>query len=482
MRERPLETWRRTLLDSFDWRLIGAGKLWYAKARTGVLTWEPKGARRSRRQSVESVPAFRRDLPEGEVWKTVGEALGIRRLLARLELVEKRRRLDLLDAEEKVVARLAIVQASAQDPDTGRAVGVAPWVEVESLRGYPDGDRATELLIEELDLEQLDADGFEQGLKALGLKAGVDPSKPTAELEPDDDARHATTDALIDLFGILRANEPGTRADLDIEFLHDFRVALRRTRSVLSDFGPLFVPEALERWKEELRWLGGVTGPTRDLDVLLHNWSSLVGDLDADTRERLEPLYTVAKARREAAFVELRRALDSDRYARIVDGWPRFLAALKETPPTAGELEEVVGRRLWRRFKRVRKAGSALVPDSPAEDFHRVRIHGKKLRYILEVYKSLWGASEVKSAVKALKRFQDHLGDFNDAEVHAGLVRELAENSRLEPRVVLAAGELIELLRRRADDERQRFFEFFGSFVADENRTRYRRLSGKGKV
>ena len=38
----------------------------------------------------------------------------------------------------------------------------------------------------------------------------------------------------------LRINEDGVRKDLDSEFLHDFRVAVRRTRSALSQIKGVF--------------------------------------------------------------------------------------------------------------------------------------------------------------------------------------------------------------------------------------------------
>ena len=46
------------------------------------------------------------------------------------------------------------------------------------------------------------------------------------------------------LLGILLANEPGLRANLDTEFLHDFRVAVRRTRALLGQIKQVFPPDA----------------------------------------------------------------------------------------------------------------------------------------------------------------------------------------------------------------------------------------------
>ena len=65
----------------------------------------------------------------------------------------------------------------------------------------------------------------------------------------------------------MRATLPGTIADVDSEFLHDFRVAVRRTRSLQRQLEPVFPPEPLAHFRSEFRWLQQATGPVRDLDV-----------------------------------------------------------------------------------------------------------------------------------------------------------------------------------------------------------------------
>ena len=59
------------------------------------------------------------------------------------------------------------------------------------------------------------------------------------------------------------------REQLDTEFLHDFRVALRRTRSLLGQIRDVFPAAAVEHFSSEFSWIGRLTGPPRDLDVLL---------------------------------------------------------------------------------------------------------------------------------------------------------------------------------------------------------------------
>lgn len=69
------------------------------------------------------------------------------------------------------------------------------------------------------------------------------------------------------LVGILEANEPGLRARLDTEFLHDFRVT-RRTRSLLGQIRRVFPAGEVEHFAAEFSRIGRLTGPPRDVDVL----------------------------------------------------------------------------------------------------------------------------------------------------------------------------------------------------------------------
>jgi len=73
------------------------------------------------------------------------------------------------------------------------------------------------------------------------------------------------------------------------------------------------------------------------------------------------------------------------------------------------------------------KAGGAIDGETPAERLHDVRILGKKLRYLLEFFRSLYAEEEIDIAIKELKRLQDNLGDFNDYEVQGAAMGRFAE-------------------------------------------------------
>ena len=479
VRERPSEVWRRTLLETFDWRLWDAGRLWMQSGRTGVLVWEGADERRASRAQLSHAPAFAEDLPDQEPWPSLATRIEPRRLLEWAELVERRRRLDVLDAEDKTVARLAIVEATVASPGDDEPRELPTWIEVEELRGYPHGSEIRALLVESDEFEPLETDGFALALAELEIAPGVDPSRLELDVPRLASARVATVDTLEALFDVVLVNEPGVREDTDIEFLHDLRVAVRRSRSLLSDLGHVFEADLIQPWIEELRWLGGASGSLRDLDVLLHGWGALTARIEDS--DRLTELREAAEARRAIAREALVAALDSARFTQLAERWPAFLREQRQAlEPRVSTIEAEVHRRLWRRFRRVLKRGRALNRNSEAESFHRVRIQAKKLRYLLELHRPVWPKQEVRAATKLLKRVQDRLGEFNDAEVQAALLRDLAVEGRLSSVGLLAAGELVDSLRSKSAAERERFFEVFAEFAGDESLARFARLAGRG--
>src|SRR5581483_1218796 len=75
--------------------------------------------------------------------------------------------------------------------------------------------------------------------------------------------------------------DPGVRLGGEVEDLHRFRVATRRGRALIRASRPL-VGDRLEPLAGELRWLGSLLGPVRDLDVLIGHLRSLQSALGTD--------------------------------------------------------------------------------------------------------------------------------------------------------------------------------------------------------
>ena len=128
----------------------------------------------------------------------------------------------------------------------------------------------------------------------------------------------------------------------------------------------------------------------------------------------------------------------------------------------------------------MRKRGDELGEIPPAEALHRLRIDAKKLRYLLEFFRSLYHGEGIELLVQDLKKFQDTLGGINDLQVQRERLREFARDLAAEGEVdaVLAMGRLMSALGQRQDELRHAFARAFCEFAGSDNRDRYASLFG----
>ena len=334
----------------------------------------------------------------------------------------------------------------------------------------------------ELGLEPVEEPELERSLGAVGRRAGD--SKVAIELDPAMPAAEAAKLIHRTLLEAIRRNESGTRQDLDSELLHDFRVAVRRTRSALSQIKGVYPRADLATFKPELRWLGGLTGPTRDLDVFRLKMDDYQAELPAVARQDVEPLKQHLRSEQRRAQRRMARALGSDRYRRLIDAWDRFLsepADLEIAANAARPVGEVASERLGRAYRRVIEKGQSIDDQASAVALHELRIECKKLRYLMEFFRSLFDADRIGRLIQELKRLQDNLGDFNDFEVQRASLRSFADDLRrgyVPAAASMAMGRLMEHLEAGQARERQQFLQRFADFAHPANQRPAREVFG----
>ncbi|MEC3911316.1 CHAD domain-containing protein [Sphingobium sp. CR2-8] len=199
------------------------------------------------------------------------------------------------------------------------------------------------------------------------------------------------------------------------EALHQARVAIRRLRTALTLFKPLLRTEDVARFQDELRWLAGIMGDARDLDVLA------VRVTDAAQRQALEAAHGVARDRVMQWLASARvRMLLIDLAEWLADGAGLLPSADRPAAPFAAE-------RLRKLRKRIAKRGKGMKRLSDAAR-HGVRKDAKKLRYGAEYFGALFEGKKARRRHRAfvgkLERMQDALGALNDlVNVPATLAR-----------------------------------------------------------
>jgi CHAD domain-containing protein len=428
-RLRPIPSQRVTLLDTFDRRIAAAGSLLAAHGedRGTRMAWHPANGQDRLDVRLEAPIAFAWDVPSGPLHESIEAIIDIRRLLPHVELEIEGRALDVLDDDRKTVARIRIETGRARVPGRGGSWRQLPkLLTLTALRGYDAAYRKLIPIIESRPfVERSPGGGKGMALQAMVAFPPRNPSLFDVVLAPSVRADAGARQIHRALLDIMIANEPGMRADLDTEFLHDYRVAVRRTRSLLGQIKDVFPADRVAHFRTEFRWLARATGPTRDLDVLLIALRLAPEELEA---ENIAALRVFLQGRQRRKHGQLVRQLDSDRYRALLAEWRGLL---KDGPPVTPELAdaarplvEVSSRRIRRLYRRLVDHASAIHDGTPANHLHQVRIDAKKLRYLIDATRSLHDQRRIDRIIGSLKKVQNVMGNFNDAQV---LERHLLE-------------------------------------------------------
>ena len=421
---------------------------------------------------------FASDLPPGPLRDAL-EPITSPRVLTPLARVRSRvRAMRVLDEEAKTVVRVILEEPVLEGPGEVR-MPLDRRVLVLPVRGYDKAmAHVRQTLRGELGLAEAAVSLQDEAVAATGRSPGGTSSKLEPRHERGERADRATAAALAGPSATMWATFPGTLADLDTEFLHDFRVAVRRTRSLQRQLAPVFPPEPLAHFRAEFKWLQQVTGEVRDLDVHQAELSRSGSTADGDRSADLEPLREMLAARRRTEFRRMSRALRSMRATEILDGWSTLLETLPALPPE-GRLDasepigDPVDRRIRKVYRRMVRMGKAIDDSNPPEALHDLRKKGKELRYLLEFFAGLYPEDVVKPMVRKLKGLQDVLGRYQDQEVQAATLRALGEDLGARkggPAALMAMGLLVESLEGDHRAARMEFAERFAPFAAKAQR------------
>lgn len=489
----PLQTespehYRVHYYDSFDWRLFHAGKALKWEQRDGdsrycLYPLSDTGATISL-PLQQPPPRFANDLPAGRLREHLNTLLAPRALLLLARIETRSQCLRLSNREGKTLARLFVEQHSLIGPDESTRI-FDKQLRLVPLRGYQKAaERISTRLQKSFGLEAGNGDLIIRALAALGRQPGDYSSGLNIPLEPEMRTDAALRRVLLVLLDAMETNESGTIEDLDSEFLHDLRVAVRRTRSALGQMKEVFPPATLARYRREFAWVGDITSPTRDLDVYLLKFKDYQKQLPKDHRVDLLPLRDFLQRHQHEEQAGLSAQLKGARYRRLKRSWRRYLGSPLPGRPRSADARKPVAefarRRTWRMYKRVMREGQAITKASPPTDLHELRKSCKKLRYLIEFFQALFPRDEIRKLTKELKALQNNLGDFQDLDVQTHTLRQFSAQMRDEntmtPRTELAMQTLLEALQSRMQKVRGEFEARFDHFSRKPNIRRFQRL------
>jgi CHAD domain-containing protein len=239
------------------------------------------------------------------------------------------------------------------------------------------------------------------------------------------------TDALVAIGKSVAAhwfgNDAASRAGLEVEHVHQLRVAQRRLKTALKLF-PGWIDDA---WTAgiapDLKWFGDLLGDARDWDVFTDTTlPAYAASDDPHHKAAWNPTQKAADNNRTAARQRLQDAMNSPRYARLALSYVEWFSTL-EAPSdhTDQSLAAYAQKRITKHYRKIERAPDLTTLDAAKR--HKVRIHAKRLRYALEFFRSMLTRKTRKQVEDALGNLQSVLGEGNDAAVAAQRLADLKE-------------------------------------------------------
>jgi CHAD domain-containing protein len=480
----PLKV-KQTYYDSFDWRVWQAGgEVAHEKGEHDRLCWvNRKTLQQLACQPIESAPGFPQDLPQGQVRELLLPVLEMRVLLPMVQVTQQRYTLRILDEEQKTVVRV-IFQKNQFNALKGRLKGdLNGRIVLQPLKGYEDEFQKLKEQLASFKLRPSLQSLYEDALVGIGRKPGDYSSKLNFRLDPDAPAQVTTRQIMLSLLDTLEANVDGAKANLDSEFLHDLRVATRRTRSAMSQIKGVFDPDQLEPFKQAFGWIGQITGETRDLDVYLLKFQDYRASLPKALQDDLNPFHTFLLQHHQQAQSELVKKINSPHFRKALKNWRSWLQSPAEqddqAPYAMRPTAKLADKRIGKLYERVLKDGQDIGQDTPAERLHDLRKDCKKLRYLMEFFQSLYPKPVIRELIKALKVILDNLGEFQDLEVQAHSLEHFGEQMLKEgapASALMAMGILVGKLLERQQQARSEFVDLFSEFSSESNQIAFQQL------
>jgi len=265
--------------------------------------------------------------------------------------------------------------------------------------------------------------------RALGDRA---PELPDPVTGPKASAGEVVLAYVREQVQAIRRYDVEVRRDSD-DAVHQLRVATRRARSALQAYGKLIDRDRTRQLTDELKWLAGVAGEARDLEVLRERFASAVAaqpvqDVLGPVSARLVAWFAPRQAKARKLLLD---ALDSHRYLTLLDSLDALLADPPYTALARKPAAKVLPKQLGRTFHLMTE--HMAVADRYGDEhraqrdleLHEVRKAAKRMRYATEAAEPALG-SHSATLISHTKDVQEVLGEHQDAVTAAPVLRDIA--------------------------------------------------------
>ncbi|MBI9071458.1 MAG: CHAD domain-containing protein [Melioribacteraceae bacterium] len=426
--------------------------------------------------------SFVYDIPDKEIKKALQKLIGVRALLIKAALPNTLTKIHILNKNKKCVAVLTShkIRLKTGNPKDEYFEAVS----IEKKTEYKYEFAELKKWLQKNNFRILKTDIYSTLLHKLNAFPEPYYYKINQSLNDKMPADKAIQKIYLQLTEVIKYNEEGILKDIDTDFLHDFRVSIRKLRSGLSEIKGIIPKQTAFDFKTKFEQIQKSTNHARDLDVLLLIRNEYEKNLPKEFRSGLTQFFRSVKLERNREYKKLQAFILSKEYLDIIDGWLNFLKSdlVNESENCKNKklpIKEVAKRFIRKKFRQIISIGNEINENSQDTDFHRLRIECKKLRYMIEFFSSLFPKNEIENFSAQLKQLQNNLGEFNDLSIQQEKLKLfLHEKVNKKGNAVEASsiGGLITLKYQRQKIVRSDFHNKFSQFNNNKNFNLFKNL------
>jgi CHAD domain-containing protein len=444
------ETREGYLTDTYVWSALQTG-MFYLKSDTHIIcidTHNPTNDFTLLADTDEARQALKKVSKDWKAYERAKSTLHKNRYLAR-------------NSDNKGICRVETDLFTSEKPADMQFVRVV----VDPLRGYVDESSFLVGLIENLQQDY--------PLPCVQIPSNIPPEAP--QIDEHLSARTAVMQLSVHMLDSANFYERGILEGIDVECLHQYRVALRRVRALLSLLKEVFPAEEVLTWRNEISDIMKGTNQLRDLDVQIEDLNTYVPSIPEEYKRAFQTIIERSKEARRREYIQVTQFLQSSEYTSRIEtvrGEIENAASLPPTELSVLPIKRVVSSILQAHYRKIKKKIKKLTGHEDYSLIHKVRIEGKKLRYLCEFFSSLYPESSIKPVIKQLKLVQTALGDYNDVCTQREFFQAHAHHAREhnEIDIALAVGGITTIIDQKSEDLKSKALDRIRLFIKNSTK------------
>ncbi len=466
------------ILDTFEWNLYHHHILAIRHEDHHISLWQqqdlfdPELALNI--DNINTQTRFWWDFPDGEAKDYLQPIINLRSLNAVYQGILKIEHFSLQNDEGKI---LVFCQLLSMHDFAQPRLPILRQVRISPITGYHKENARAIALIKELGGFASSLAPLDSLLAALGLTPRSFTIKPQIKLDPALPARNAVSSIVTTMIAKQRLTESGIIKDIDTEFLHHYRVAIRMVRAAISQLKEVFPQADVIKLKQRFGDLARETNYLRDLDVFILNKTRYMNLLQESMRDDLLPMFNDFQKSRQTEARRISRRIASKAYRDEIDQLQALFSptySAMETPWSERPSIELAVNKILKTYKKIYKSSIKITATTADEEIHKIRIDCKKLRYLLYFFGSMFKPKKITIVAKHLKSLQDKLGVFNDLTVQGDFLKnylyQLEHKPKKDIMLIASLGGLISSLYTMQVRERRKCINELAVFSEQSNR------------